>query len=379
MITKANLDLELQDYLASTSNIKADSNKRYRALNTAIQKLQQNNWMFSVRKTVFEYLTDLKEYNIENYLGLSDFKEPYILDGKPMLDPRRFNENAESFAYRMKNGGYYLSVNLNKGNSKLIDSLADYDNDGAWAVADDAVNLTEDSNEYKEIGSLKFNVDVSNSAENKATITNSTKSVQDLSDYEDRSYFLLWVYLPSTSITSVTLRWGSDASNYWYKTETLPVNESSLQIGWNRFVFSWEDATETGTPDDTAVDYYSISINYTASFTDTNNFRIEDLRLNTREQFDFEYFSTKMIKNTNTNVYQEEFSLDTSTESLDAPTDLKPLVAQLAFYELLRKSKNVDKYERQEAQAEIKELTDRALDKYGYTPKKGIKRINIKK
>ena len=378
-LTLTNLDLELQDLLASTQNIKTDSNKRKRALNWVLDQLQEAaNWMFTIRKTTFDYLTDILEYNVSNYLDLDDFKAPYLLEQMPIMEPRRFNANLENLAYRMKDGNYYLSVNRNKGTSKQIDGLGNLTADGEWLAGDDAANLAVDSNEYKQgSASLKFDIDVSASANNYATIYNATKTALDLSDFEDRSYFMLWVYLPSaTNFTSITLRWGSDASNYWEKTVTTPVDAGSFSAGWNLVIFSWQDATETGSGDADNVDYFLIRLNYSASYTDQSNARIDDLRLNDRYQMDFEYFSTYMVKDTDGD-WQERF--EASTDEFLGPVSLKSLLVEGAYYQLLRKAKNIDKEERLEASLSFQNLLVQAIHNYGYTISKGVKRIMLKR
>ena len=68
-----------------------------------------------------------------------------------------------------------------------------------------------------------------------------------------------WVYCDTDSISSITLRLGSSASDYseiaGVKTFT---NAFDLQGGWNYFVFRLTNSATTGTPDWTAVDYTRI-------------------------------------------------------------------------------------------------------------------------
>ena len=112
MITKTELDLELQDYLASTSNIKVDSAKRVRALNTAINQLLDYAWDFAVKKIDFSYLAATNEYELDGDLGITDFHSHHYLDNKKPQDPRQFNSEAEGIAYVTKNGVKCLLCNL---------------------------------------------------------------------------------------------------------------------------------------------------------------------------------------------------------------------------------------------------------------------------
>jgi hypothetical protein len=71
----------------------------------------------------------------------------------------------------------------------------------------------------------------------------------------------LWVYCANDELTSITLRIGSGASDYsqiaGVKTYT---DGTDVQDGWNYWCFRLKNATETGTPDWTAVDYLRIEI-----------------------------------------------------------------------------------------------------------------------
>jgi hypothetical protein len=158
--------------------------------------------------------------------------------------------------------------------------------DGTWAVGDDGENLTVDTDEFKEgTGSLNFDVDVSDSANNSVTLTNSTMTAQDLDDYEDTGKWRVWFYFPDvTYITSVDFRWGSSSTVYWALNVTKDYKDYAFHDGWNFLEFDWssDDLTETGSPvtaDAGAIDYLFFRINYSASQPDDTDFRIDGLRL----------------------------------------------------------------------------------------------------
>ena len=109
---------------------------------------------------------------------------------------------------------------------------------GTWTLDTtngDGTNLTVDTNEYKQgSASLNFDVDVSQTANNKVILYNSTLTEMDLSSYEDLAAFIFWVYIPDvTYFSSVTLYWGSDSSNYWSATVTTDMNGTAWASGWN--------------------------------------------------------------------------------------------------------------------------------------------------
>ncbi len=203
-----------------------------------------------------------------------------------------------SWAIERRDGDAYLYINHNSKNSAKV--VSDMDaltaGGGTWAVDatnSDATNLTVDTTEKKQgSASLNFDVDVSQSANNKATIQNTTMTSMDLSDFEDLASWIFWVYVPDvTNFTSVTLYWGDDTSNYWSATVTTDIDGSAWVAGWNEVKINWADATATASPDKEAVDYVGFDLNYDAGQGDDTDFRIDNLKLVIPEKLKFYYIS----------------------------------------------------------------------------------------
>ena len=348
---------ELQEKLGSTSNIKASTTAQKNAINRALDRMQlAGNWMFSVRKTTFDYLASLVEYSVSNYLGLDDFKDVYRLPAEAGIDENdaRNFPGGKNYAVHMKDNGKFLSIELDGGKSIVADALTSLTNDGTWSAVGDAVSLVADLKEYYTgNGSLKFNIDEDADTADYAGIINTTKGVKDLTDFEDRSYFILDVYLPTAAdINTIELLWGSDITNYWSLTASAPVDSASFKDGWNRVKFEWSSATETLAPDVSAIDYYEI-----------------------REQVDLEYFSTYMAI-TSAGVFQSRFS--TGTDKFLGDDDLKPMLLELAYYELIRNTKTLDKGEIARSRDETELMMRDAYISYGMNRSKGTKRINTR-
>lgn len=205
-----------------------------------------------------------------------------------------------SWAIERRDGDSYLVVNHESKYSPL--SIASFDSttaDGGstgWqadTTNSDATNVTADDVEYKQGGGcINFDVDVSQSGNNRATIYNDELTSQDLSDYEDLAAFVFWVYLPDVTYTSsITLYWGNSSSVYWSATVTTDVNANAFVAGWNRIAVQWSDATATGSPDASAIDYMRIDVNYTASQGDDTDYRIDDMTVVRAETLTFYYTS----------------------------------------------------------------------------------------
>ena len=208
------------------------------------------------------------------------------------------NFGESSWAIERRDANAYLVVNHDSKYGALVISGFDSTTDGGgtWALDTtngDGTNLTVDTNEFVQgSGCLNFDIDVSQTANNKVVLTNSTLTAIDLSDYEDISSFLFDVYIPSATYTSsFTLYWGSDSSNYWSATVTTDINGSAWATGWNTVKINWADATKTLSPDVAALDYIQLDLNYTASQADDTDYRIDHLRVVRPEKLTFHYLS----------------------------------------------------------------------------------------
>lgn len=211
-----------------------------------------------------------------------------------------------SWAVERTDGDSYLLISHKtpyvKNQLATFDTLtADFG--GTWTADttdSDATNLTLDSVEFKQgSGCLNFDVDVSQSGNNRATIYNAFDTTTDISELTDLGSFLFKVYIPENQYTSsVTFTWSSDTgatpstiANYWSATATTDYNGNTLADGWNTVKINWADATATGSPSASAISYIQFAINYTASQVDDTDYRIDDLTLVRPEKLTFHYVS----------------------------------------------------------------------------------------
>jgi hypothetical protein len=201
-----------------------------------------------------------------------------------------------SWSVERYDGNKYLLINYQpKYRAKTISNFDSTSaGGGTWeldATNGDGTNLETDTVEYKQgNASLKFDADVSQSVNNKVILSNTTMDSLDLSEYEDLAAFLLWVYIPeTTNFSSITLYWGSSTSAYWSATVTTDMDGSAFTDGWNRIRVNWSDASMTSSPDVTAIDYFQIDLNYTGSYVDDTNFRVDELLLARPEKLTFHY------------------------------------------------------------------------------------------
>lgn len=218
--------------------------------------------------------------------------------GRELLAEIGSGDTEFSYAIERRNNNQYLVINFSgRFQSTNVSGFdATDDGGGTWVVDSsnsDATNITIDTNEFLEgSASLNFDIDVSQSGNDKATIQNTTLTALDLSSLEDLGEWIFDVYIPDvTNFSSITFYWGSDTSNYWSATNSTDIDGSAFINGWNRIKVAWSEATKTLSPDVTAIDYIAFDYNYTNSQTDDTDFRLDDLRIVRPEAMRFYYLS----------------------------------------------------------------------------------------
>lgn len=239
----------------------------------------------------------------------------------------------DSWAIERRDSDIFLVVNAIPKNRAIV--IDDFDSGVTNWTADtttsDATNITADPNEFfTGHQSLNYDIDVSQSVNNRATIT-STDIFLDLSTLEDTGVFLLDAYIPSATYTSsFTLRWGTDSSNYWTTTVTTDIDGNALEDGWQVLAFDWSQATKVGTVDSSSVEYFRIDINYTASQADDTDYRYDGFRVAKPELLTF-YYVSFVVGTTSLGVDLLKFAATTDIPYFSGKYDqYKPAVSHMA-------------------------------------------------
>ena len=353
-VTLANLLADILDKTRNSTTGALDNSKRTRAINRVLEDLQDTgDWEFTKRTKTFFFIDGVSEYNLEDYVGtnaqdidgstsVNDFKNPYDLkpvdeagrsldfkDVKEVREKIRRNRISNVLDYGVDNN--LLVINYPKQISAQLHNCDSLTANGVVSASGDAINLTIDTVEFQE-GSGSVNFDVS--AGNSLVITFTDFNAKDLETLQNKSHFLFRQFLPTiTNFTSIKAEWGDDGSNNWSKTETVPAANQTLATGWSRWAFRWADATENGSPTPTSINFVRITITFSSAITDTD-FRIDDIRIGKEVEFDLDYYSLAMVKDTDGD-FQIGFNPDdvTQTDVLLGP-ESKLTVESGSFYEL---------------------------------------------
>ena len=205
---------------------------------------------------------------------------------------------------------------------------------GSTGVAADTTNYIQGS------GTISFDLA---SGTTTAGIVNSTLTSVDLSKYLTDGQAFLWVYLTATTnITNVILRIGSSSGNYHEITVTTQADGTAFIAGWNLIKFNMVDTTDTGTPDDTAVDYVAIYLTKSSGQTG-NNFRFDWLRIHSGEYAQVYYYSRFGWATTSAGTTRIENST-AATDYIVALTDEAPLFEACGRREVFRELREWDNY-----------------------------------
>lgn len=276
-------------------------------------------------------------FGVEQYAAPSDYKQAVgFYDQYRIEDNLNFKRVDEFDFWRTYPGsGNIFSESRDTTSRYILARLADqnltnqtlhncdtFDGNGTWIAntsTSDAANVTSDTLYVREgSGSIKFDIDVSQSVNNFAEISVTGMTSVDLSDAPlfGNGVLFIWVYLPSaTNYTSFTMRWGSDASNYYENTVTTQFHGGAFVVGWNLLGFEWTTATTIGSPTSSAIDYLLFRATYPASFSDQTGLRIDFIVMREKRFVNLHYLSDAIVVDGSTGALKDSFSSTTDTSS----------------------------------------------------------------
>lgn len=141
-----------------------------------------------------------------------------------------------------------------------------------WVAAGSASGLTQDTAVYySSPASLRFTL----TGASTGTLTKTLTSSVNLSSYEDVGVAFLAIRIPdgstATDITSISLKLGSDSSDYNSVTATQGFLGAWVAGNWLLVSFDFAGASETGTPNWAAIQYVQVSV---TTLTTQVNFRV---------------------------------------------------------------------------------------------------------
>lgn len=271
----------------------------FRAINSTLQIWNEvHDWPWTIKTVNFNYNPGIYQYTVA-----TDFKYPITLQkytselGKKgnysLVSPFKFPSSLypQKFAVSNVAATQYLMVKSTDGNTTALEAATSYNGNGTWVGATAISNVsTNDYEGYSWPAAISF--DYSGTS---GTLTNSTFTVLDLTSYRNRSNLYLDVYFPTvTSITSVSLKWGTDASNYYTVTSTTDYLGQAFIVGWNRVKFAWSSPTTVGTPTITSIGYMQMTVAFSVNPSATG-FYFQNVFISENIPLTLTYYSTNMV------------------------------------------------------------------------------------
>lgn len=211
-------------------------------------------------------------------------------------------------------------------------TLTDTSTTTGWSATTGAQNITVDTTtSVAGGGAIQFDLLAGNSS---GSIQISNLQPIDLSTSVNIDTLFFWVYLPTaSSVTSLTLRWGSDiTANYYTYTTSLNQLGNAFINGWNLIAVPWVSSTKVGSPVATNYKAVQLIVNYNSTLQ--TGIKFCNLTSNTGYIFEIQYYSKYLFRDPTTNVFQESVTdnLD-NTKIINLDTDSYNLLFnKTAFY-----------------------------------------------
>jgi len=254
------------------------------------------NFNVAVERTVRQVCSKLSiqqataRYNLSIYDGVTDYLAPTDIFGSYLIDiqPQGNQRNPEDFVYKKyiidfdlsKNyvfNGIQVSFESRKGVDVVrmksikpiprieIDPMTDTT---GWSLSGSASGLTKDENIYYTTpSSLRMLL----TGASTGVLTKTINRI-DLTSYVGVGVVFLAIMTPSeTNLTSLSIKIGTDSSNYYTVSNTAGMLGSWKSGEWTIVALDLSLATTVGTPTPSNIVFTEVSIVHTATLT---NFRI---------------------------------------------------------------------------------------------------------
>jgi len=229
---------------------------------------------------------------------------------------RKKSISSDMFTVEYRNGVKVLRASQKYTDPSLqplpIGNFSSLTSNGTWTLGGDATDLTLDMVNYVSgTASLRFNL---SGVGTTWYIENSGINPYDLTTRIDGSLFD-WVWLPdSAKHTSLMLRWGSSASDYYEVTNTAQYF-SAFVDGWNQMENVFANATTVGSPDITDITYIRISGVYNGDVID--GMRVDSVTAILGSKFLVKYYNNTFIVDATTGAYKETVNDDSDIVALE--------------------------------------------------------------
>jgi hypothetical protein len=260
----------------------------------------------------------------------SDLKGNAIIDIFPQVDRKSYDLITQTYGqnFDVNKGDFNLSnctIQFNNGIKTLrlknVNLPVPFPIDSCDTLTDNAVSGTasglvvDNVNYVSNTASLKFDL-AAGANPSTGGVTYTPTTALDLSLMYNQASIFAWVFLPKASdVISITIKWGSDNSNYYSRTLVTTQEQLSFQNGWNQIKGDWLGSTVVGSPVNTAIDYFDVSINYDG--TAQTACRIDSIQMILGTILNISYYSKYLFSDAVTGAFQEKVTDVSNLINLD--------------------------------------------------------------
>lgn len=302
----------INDRRRDTSNASVDMTAAgFRAINSALEIWNTNHdWPWTIKTVQFQYNPGIDTYALDSIV--TDFKAPLTLKYfKPysktkefwMVSQLRFDSAylwSSRFAIQNIAGVQTLRVKTVDGHKSTVNTASQYNSNGTWVGASAIGTVGTDQYEgYSLPSSVSFIFNgTSGTLTNDGNVYNTFDPV-DLTIFQNRSNIYFDIDIPSdTNLTSFTLKWGTDSSNYFTATMTTDYLGNTFGTGWTRIKVPWSSpATQVGSPTISQIKYLQLTVTCSGP-TNLGLFRVQNFFVSENIPLVLTYYSTNMVSTT---------------------------------------------------------------------------------
>lgn len=317
--TLANLNSTINDRRRDTGSGSIDmTGDGFRAINGTLQVWNQmHDWEFQIADTSVTFNKGLTYYSLQ-----SDYKAPidvtyykgsrnlqFAMTSAPNFDTTTLE--TRRFAIDTSSQVGYLRLEAAGDVSPIL--TATTTTDGTWVGATAISNVATDLYEHFDLGS-SVSFDYSGTT---GTLTVTGFNPIDLTRFRNRSAVVWNMYMASvTSWTSMTIKVGTDASNYYTGSVTTDyLGRVPTASVWNKFKVAWSALTTVGSPTITNITYFQLTLAFSVNPSATG-FRIENIFATENVPITFTYYTSNMVTDSGTKTQIFTDAADTDDNPL---------------------------------------------------------------
>lgn len=267
---------------------------------------------------------------VYNYPVADDLYPDSIVDIRPVGERRRGDDLEETFGKKFDikkkentctieyvNGVRTLRLSKCLTPQTTLARLDSLSGDGIITSIGDAGNLLIDYLTHVT-GQASLQFDLSG-ATGQGGIAITLPSGVDLSRLLNKGDFFEWLnFTDVTRLTSVTLKWGDDAGNYWSSTVTAGHDRPFTSQAWVLLAHSWATASKTGSPTSTGanIKYLEVDFTYSAGVPIVA-VHLDNISAALGEVWEIVYYSNRLFTDATGATWKEEPTDDSDLIRLD--------------------------------------------------------------